>query len=76
MKKPEEVAKAGIKSLFNNCAECVPGFLNKLIVFLFPLIPHFVISAIYKRTKFFNQQYIPAEFSICNPEQHILPSDS
>lgn len=54
MKKPEEVAKAGIKALFNNCAECVPGFLNKLIVFLFPLIPHFVISAIYKRTKIFN----------------------
>ena len=54
MKKPEEVAKAGIKALFNNCAECVPGFLNKLIVFLFPLIPHFVISAIYKRTIFFS----------------------
>jgi len=54
MKKPEDVAKAGIKTLFNNRAVCIPGILNKLIVFLFPLIPHSVIAAIYERTKFFN----------------------
>ncbi len=54
MKKPEAVAKAGIKALFNNRAECIPGFLNKLIVILIPLIPHSIIGAIYKRTNLFN----------------------
>jgi short-subunit dehydrogenase len=53
MKKPEVVAKAGIKALFNNHAECAPGFLNKLIIFLFPLIPHCIIGFIYKNTNFF-----------------------
>jgi hypothetical protein len=44
------VAKAGIKALFNNRAECIPGFLNKLIVVLLPLVPHFVIRLIYLHT--------------------------
>jgi short-subunit dehydrogenase len=54
IKKPEAVAKAGIKALFNNRPECIPGFLNKLIVILFPLIPHFIIGIIYKKTNLFN----------------------
>ncbi|OFY68433.1 MAG: hypothetical protein A2V64_01365 [Bacteroidetes bacterium RBG_13_43_22] len=54
MKKPEVVAKAGIKALFNNHPECTPGFLNKLIVLFVPVIPHSIIGAIYKRTNFFD----------------------
>lgn len=54
MKKPEVVAKAGIKALFNNRPECIPGFLNKMIVLFAPVIPHSIISAIYKRTSFFD----------------------
>jgi short-subunit dehydrogenase len=50
MKKPQSVAKAGIKALFNNRAECIPGFLNKLTVVLLPLVPHFVIRLIYLHT--------------------------
>ncbi len=53
MKEPEVVAKAGINALFNNHAECTPGFLNKLIVLLAPLIPHFIIGTLYKKTKLF-----------------------
>lgn len=53
MKKPEAVAKAGIKALFNNRPECIPGFLNKLIVVLMPLIPHSIIGAVYRRTNLF-----------------------
>jgi hypothetical protein len=50
MKKPEIVAKAAVNALFNNRAECIPGLLNKLIILCLPLIPHFVIGLIYRRT--------------------------
>ena len=50
MKNPEWVAKAGIKSLFRNRAECVPGLLNKLIILLLPFIPHFIIGFIHRNT--------------------------
>jgi hypothetical protein len=50
MKKPETVAKAGIKALFRNRSECIPGFLNKLVVLLVPVVPHAIIGAIFKRT--------------------------
>jgi hypothetical protein len=50
MKEPQSVAKAGIKALFNNRAECIPGFLNKLTVALLPIIPQFVIRLIYLHT--------------------------
>jgi uncharacterized protein len=50
MKKPESVAKAGINSLFKNRAECIPGFLNRLIVLLVPLLPHFLIELINRKT--------------------------
>jgi uncharacterized protein len=51
MKKPESVAHAGVKSLFDGHAECIPGILNKLVVFLLPLIPMFVIGWIYRLRK-------------------------
>jgi hypothetical protein len=50
MKTPQTVAKAGVNALFNNRPECVPGLLNKIIVFLLPLVPHSIISLINKRT--------------------------
>lgn len=50
MKKPYIVANAGVRALFNNCAECIPGLLNILTVLLIPLIPHFIIGIINKRT--------------------------
>jgi short-subunit dehydrogenase len=52
MKKPDTVANAGIRSLFKNRAECIPGLLNKLIIVLLPVIPHFIISIINRRTQF------------------------
>jgi short-subunit dehydrogenase len=55
MKEPDVVAKAGIKALFRNRPECIPGFLNKLIVLLIPVIPHVLIGTIYKRTSFINR---------------------
>jgi uncharacterized protein len=48
MKRAETVARAGVKSLFAGNAECIPGLLNKLIVFLIPLVPFLVIQWIYK----------------------------
>jgi len=44
MKKPEVVARAGVNALFRGRAERIPGVLNKLVVYLFPYIPRFVIS--------------------------------
>jgi len=48
MKKPEIVAHAGVKSLFKGRAECIPGVFNKLIVFLLPLVPNFIVEWIYR----------------------------
>jgi short-subunit dehydrogenase len=48
---PEKVARSGIRALFKNRPECIPGFLNKLVVRLLPLIPPFVIGFIYKRLR-------------------------
>jgi short-subunit dehydrogenase len=49
-KRPETVAKASINALFRNRAECIPGILNKVIVFLLPLVPHAVIGLVYRKT--------------------------
>ena len=48
---PEKVARSGIKALFRNRPECIPGFLNKLVIWFAPLVPHFIILLIYKRSR-------------------------
>jgi short-subunit dehydrogenase len=48
---PEKVAREGIKALFRNRSECIPGMLNKLTVWLLPLVPQFIIGLIYKRSR-------------------------
>jgi uncharacterized protein len=50
MKKPATVANAGVRALFKNRAECTPGLLNKVIIVLLPIIPHFIIDIINRRT--------------------------
>ncbi len=52
VKKPETVAKAGVKALFKNRSECIPGLLNKLIILLLPVVPHSIIGIINSRTNF------------------------
>ncbi|MGD0340783.1 MAG: SDR family NAD(P)-dependent oxidoreductase [Bacteroidales bacterium] len=52
MKKPDSVANAGVRALFKNRAECTPGLLNKLIIVLIPIVPHFIIGIISRRTHF------------------------
>lgn len=56
MKKPDTVANAGVRALFKNRAECTPGLLNKLIIVFLPIIPHFIISIINKRTHLARKQ--------------------
>lgn len=51
MKTAETVAQAGLKALFKNKAECIPGFLNKLTVWVLPFIPSWIIRQIHERTK-------------------------
>jgi short-subunit dehydrogenase len=47
---PGKVAQAGIRALFNNRPECIPGWLNKLTVWFLPLIPRGIIMLIYKKS--------------------------
>jgi short-subunit dehydrogenase len=49
MKKPDAVANAGIRALFKNHAECIPGFLNKFVFVLLPFVPHSIISLLNRR---------------------------
>lgn len=51
IKTPEKVAGAAIRALFKNRAECIPGLLNKLVVKLSPLLPYFLISILYSRSR-------------------------
>lgn len=50
MKRPEAVAKAGVKALFRGRAVSIPGLVNKISVLLVPLIPGFIIEVITRRT--------------------------
>ena len=49
LKDPGKVALAGMNALFRNRAECVPGWLNKFVVWFLPWIPSFIIYLIYRR---------------------------
>jgi short-subunit dehydrogenase len=49
VKEPDRVAGAGVKALFRNRPVCIPGLLNKILVYLLPLVPYPVISAAYGR---------------------------
>ena len=49
MKRPEDVARAGVLALFRGKAESVPGMINKLILLFITLIPHALVRYIYKR---------------------------
>jgi len=51
MKSPEDVAKAGVEALFKNKAECIPGVINKIIMFIIPILPNFLIDYIYRKKK-------------------------
>lgn len=48
MKVPEIVARAGVKALFGDKAECIPGIMNKVAVVVLRFIPHMVIGWIYR----------------------------
>ncbi len=50
MHEAEFVAKKSIDALFSNRAECIPGFMNKLTVWLLPYIPQFIILLIHRHT--------------------------
>jgi len=51
MKSPEDVANAGVDALFKNKAECIPGIINKIIILIVPILPHFLIDYIYRKKK-------------------------
>lgn len=48
MKKPDYVAQAGVKAMFRKKRQCIPGFLNKITVFLVPIVPNWLVSPGYQ----------------------------
>jgi uncharacterized protein len=50
MKKPVVVATKGLRALFRNRAECIPGLLNKFVIVILTVVPHFIISMINRKT--------------------------
>src|SRR5690606_14805701 len=54
MQSAEKVAKTGLKSLFKNQAESIPGILNKITVGVLPFIPAGVARLIHQKTKILN----------------------
>lgn len=51
MQTANTVAKAAVKALLKNKAEVIPGILNKLTVWLLPLVPAGVARLIHQNTK-------------------------
>jgi short-subunit dehydrogenase len=49
VRSPESVARAGIGAMFRNRALCIPGWINKVIFIILPVIPHILIRLIYRR---------------------------
>lgn len=47
--KPEEVAEAGLDTLFNGKKELVPGSINRILLFLNRLLPSFIRKGIIRR---------------------------
>jgi hypothetical protein len=52
MKSPAYVARKAVRRLFKRKAECIPGFLNKVIMVLMPLIPMRVIHWVHRHSDF------------------------
>lgn len=50
MQNADFVARKALHALFRDKAECIPGILNKLTVWLLPLIPHAFIQFTHKKT--------------------------
>ncbi len=55
MKTSEFVAEKTVNAMFNNKAVVIPGLMNKLVVLLFPLIPHVLLGLIYRNTSIFKK---------------------
>jgi len=51
MKTPEDVAKTGVEALLKNKTEYIPGTINKVIMFIIPLLPNFLIDYIYRKNR-------------------------
>jgi len=51
MKRPGDVAKAGVRALMRDRPVRIPGLLNKFVVRIFPLLPSCLIGWIYKQVK-------------------------
>lgn len=51
MQNPGHVAKAGVRSLFKNKKQCVPGLINKFTMLFVRIVPDFLIAFIYRKKR-------------------------
>lgn len=51
MQTPEHVAKVGIRSLFKDQKQCIPGLINKFTMLFVRIVPDFLIAFIYKKKR-------------------------
>lgn len=56
MHSADFVATKAVRALFGNKAECVPGILNKVAMFLLPFVPTFVIELINHKTNYLEKR--------------------
>jgi short-subunit dehydrogenase len=56
MHSADFVANKAVRALFGNKAECVPGILNKIAMFLLPFVPTFVVELINHKTNFLKKK--------------------
>lgn len=50
MHSADFVAREAVEALFQGKAERIPGWLNRITVFILPAVPHFLIRFIYRHT--------------------------
>ncbi len=56
MQSPRYVAARAVKALMMGRAVCIPGLINKLIVWLVPLVPNRIISLIHRKSGWLKQE--------------------
>lgn len=56
MMTPQKVAQKALKAMFNNKKKITPGFYNRILIALIPLVPQCIIDYLHTHTSFFSNQ--------------------
>ncbi len=56
MMTPQKVAQKALKAMFKNKKKITPGFYNRILIALIPLLPQCIIDYLHTHTSFFSNQ--------------------